>query len=110
MLASPRGPADDPASGWKVFVKAGKPGWAILVPIYNLIVMLEIVRRPLWWIVLFLIPFVNIVAAAIVAMDMAEAFGKSKGWGIVMLFLFGFVGYPMLAFSDASYTAPSRAA
>ena len=94
---------------WKVFEKAGKPGWAVLIPIYNLIVMLDIVKRPTWWVILFLIPLVNIVVAFILAMDMAEAFGKSKGWGIGMLAILGVVGYPMLAFTDASYTAPSRA-
>ncbi|HNR38904.1 MAG TPA: DUF5684 domain-containing protein, partial [Acidobacteriota bacterium] len=50
------------ASLWKIFVKAGKPGWAAIVPIYNIIVLLEVVGRPLWWIVLLIIPCVNIVA------------------------------------------------
>ncbi len=45
---------------WKIFEKAGKPGWAAIVPIYNIIVLCEIVGRPAWWVVLFLIPCVNI--------------------------------------------------
>ena len=48
---------------WKIFTKAGKPGWAAIVPIYNIIIMLEIAGKPLWWIILFFIPFVNIVIA-----------------------------------------------
>ena len=95
------------ASFWKVFEKAGKPGWAAIVPIYNIIVMLEIVKRPTWWVVLYLIPVVSFVAAIIVAMDMAEAFGKSKGWGVGMLVFLMPVGYAMLAFGDASYSEPA---
>jgi Family of unknown function (DUF5684) len=69
----------------KVFEKAGKPLWAGFVPIYNLIILLEIVGRPIWWIVLFLIPCVNIVAIVLVAMDLAERFGKTKAWGVIFL-------------------------
>src|SRR5262245_26758047 len=63
-------------SVWKVFTKAGKPGWAAIVPIYNIIVMLEIVGKPLWWIVLFLIPLVNFIAGILVSIALAEKFGK----------------------------------
>lgn len=87
----------------KVFEKAGKPLWAGFVPIYNLIILLEIVGRPLWWIVLFLIPCVNIVAIVLVAMDLAERFGKSKAWGVIFLFLISLVGYAILAFGDDKY-------
>lgn len=95
------------AGMWKVFEKAGKPGWAAIVPIYNIIVLLEIVGRPIWWIVLFLIPIVNFVALIIVAMDLAVCFGKSKGWGFGLLVILPFVGYPMLGFGDAAYSAPA---
>ncbi len=97
------------ASIWKVFVKAGKPGWAAIVPIYNIIVMLEIVGKPLWWIVLMFIPIANFVVAIIIAMEMAERFGKSKGWGVIFLVFLGFIGYPILGFGDAQYSAPSQA-
>jgi hypothetical protein len=46
---------------WRVFTKAGKPGWAALVPIYNLIVLLQIAGKPAWWFLLFLIPGVNVI-------------------------------------------------
>lgn len=90
------------ASAWVIFTKAGKPGWASLIPIYNLIVLLEIVNKPIWWIVLFLIPFVNFVGAILVSLALAEKFGKSTGFG-VGLALLPFVFYPMLAFGDARY-------
>ena len=70
------------ASLWKIFVKAGKPGWAAIVPIYNLVVLLEIVGKPIWWIVLFLIPCANIVAAVLVALGLAKSFGKETGFAI----------------------------
>lgn len=95
------------AGMWKVFEKAGKPGWAAIVPIYNIIVLLEIIGKPIWWILLFLIPLVNFVVLIIAAMDLAVCFGKSKGWGVGLLVILPFVGYPMLGFGDAAYTAPA---
>jgi len=95
------------AGMWKMFEKAGKPGWAAIIPIYNLIVLLQIISKPVWWIVLFLIPIVNLVILIIVSMDLAVCFGKSKGWGVALLFFFGFIGYPLLGFGDAVYKAPA---
>lgn len=93
------------ASIWVTFTKAGKPGWAAIVPIYNFVVMLEIAGKPLWWIVLLLIPCVNIIALLLVFMALAKSFGKSEGFGIG-LFLLGFVFFPILAFGDAKYVGP----
>lgn len=87
---------------WKVFVKAGKPGWAAIVPIYNIIVILEIVGKPLWWILLFLIPIVNLVMAILVCIELAKCFGKGAGFGIGLALL-GFIFFPILGFSDAQY-------
>ena len=92
------------ASVWKVFVKAGQPGWACIVPIYNMIVMLEIAEKPLWWIALFFIPVANFVASILVAIAIAEHFGQGAGFGICMAFL-PFVFYPMLAFGSATYAS-----
>lgn len=90
---------------WKVFVKAGKPGWASIIPIYNIIVELEIVGRPWYWLLLMLIPIVNIVLAIIVTFRMAKVFGKSTGFGFGLLFL-PFIFYPILAFGDDKYLGP----
>ena len=95
------------AGMWRVFTKAGKPGWAILVPIYNLIVLLEIAGRPVWWFLLMLVPLVNIVIAIIVGIDIAKAFGKGTGFGLGLTFL-GFAFYPILGFGDANYRAIAR--
>ena len=90
------------AGMWMVFSKAGKPGWAAIVPIYNLIVLLEIVGKPLWWILLCLIPFVNIVIFILVAIELAKVFGKGVGFAMGLVFL-PFVFYPVLGFGSAQY-------
>ena len=94
------------AGWWKMFEKAGKPGWAAVVPIYNAIVLLEIAGKPLWWIVLFFIPFANIVAAILVSIAVARNFGKSDLFAVGLIFL-GFIFYPILGFGDAQYQPQS---
>ena len=90
------------ASTWIVFTKAGKPGWASIVPIYNMIVMLEIAGKPLWWILLLFIPLINFIVIILIFMAFAKSFGKSELFGIGLAFL-GFIFMPMLAFGDARY-------
>jgi hypothetical protein len=92
------------AGMWKVFEKAGKPGWAAIVPIYNLFVLLQIVNKPIWWIVLLLIPLINLVILIIVTIALAEKFGKGGGFAVGMVFL-PFVFYPMLGFGDERFQA-----
>lgn len=92
-------------SMWKIFTKAGKPGWAALVPIYNIIVLQEIVGKPAWWIVLYLIPLVNLVIAIWTTNLLAKSFGNSEGFTIGLLFL-PFIFYPVMAFGNASYQGP----
>jgi len=87
---------------WKIFAKAGKPGWASIVPIYNVIVMLEITGKPIWWIILLFIPVVNLVISIIVIVELANKFGKSGGFAVGLIFL-PVIFYPILAFSDAKY-------
>lgn len=96
------------ASIWKVFTKAGQPGWAAIIPIYNIIVFLKIVGRPLWWIVLLIIPLVNLVIGIMLAIDLAKSFGKGAGFGVGLVFL-GFIFYPILGFGSAQYVGPAAA-
>jgi len=93
------------AAMWKVFVKAGQPGWASIVPIYNIICLLNITGKPTWWIVLFLLPVANIIAAILVVVALAKSFGKSTGFAMGLLFL-GFIFFPILGFGDARYIGP----
>ena len=94
------------ASAWIVFTKAGEPGWAALVPIYNVFVFLKIAGKPAWWFVLFLIPLVSIVIEIMVCISFAKNFGKETGFGLGLAFL-GFIFFPILAFSDAQYSPVS---
>lgn len=95
------------AGMWKAFTKAGQPGWAAIIPFYNIYVMLEIVGRETWWLILFFIPFANFVALVIVSIDVAKSFGKSAAWGLVMLVLLGGIGWLILGFGDAEYQGPA---
>ncbi|MDF3058602.1 MAG: signal peptidase [Rariglobus sp.] len=96
------------AAIWKVFTKAGQPGWAAIIPFYNLYVLLKVAGRPGWWLLLFLIPIVNVVMAIIVAIDVAKAFGKGTGFGVGLAFL-GVIFYPILGFGDATYQGAKTA-
>ncbi len=91
---------------WRVFEKAGKPGWAVIIPIYNVIILLEIVGKPWWWLLLFLIPVVNIIFAVWMTNLLSLSFGKGIGFTLGLLFL-SFIFYPILAFSNAEYQGPA---
>ncbi|KQM75111.1 hypothetical protein ASE74_03820 [Pedobacter sp. Leaf216] len=93
---------------WKVFEKAGKPGWAAIIPIYNLIILLEIVGKPMIWILWLIIPCVNIVFAVWLYNLVSKSFGKSEGF-TVGLVIFPYIFWPILGFSDARYLGPSAA-
>jgi hypothetical protein len=93
---------------WKVFTKAGQPGWASIIPIYNLYVWCKIVGRPWWWILLMLIPFVNFIVAIILCIDMAKSFGKGAGFGLGLAFL-GIIFLPILGFGSAQYQGAAAA-
>ena len=94
---------------WKIFTKAGKPGWASIIPIYNVFVMLDIAGKPAWWFLLFLIPFVNFIVGILVIAGIATNFGKGGGF-VVGMILLPIVFYPILAFGSAQYSKPAVAA
>ena len=95
-------------AAWIVYTKAGEEGWKALIPIYNIWVLLKIVGRPGWWLILFLIPFVNFVIWIIVSIDLAKSFGKGTGFALGLIF-FAPIFYMILAFGDASYRGPAAA-
>ncbi len=90
---------------WRIFVKAGKPGWAAIVPIYNILVELEILGRPWWWLLLMMIPLVNFVVGIIIIFDLAKVFGKSSAFALGLLFLSP-IFIAILAFGSAKYIGP----
>jgi hypothetical protein len=91
------------AAYWKIFTKAGQAGWKVLIPIYNAIITLRIVGMSGWYVVLFLIPFVNIVMSVVVAYKIAKAFGYGIGMTILEFFL---IGALILGYGSAKYLGP----
>jgi len=90
---------------WKVFTKAGQPGWAAIIPIYDWLVLLRVIGRPWWWFLLLLIPFVNIVILIIMMLDLAKSFGRGVGFGIGLI-LFPAIWGLILAFGSSQYLGP----
>jgi hypothetical protein len=91
---------------WRVFSKAGKPGWAAIIPFYNIIVELEIVGKPWWWLFLMFIPIVNIVIAIMVMIRLAKVFGKGGGFAAGLILL-PIIFIPILAFDSSTYLGPN---
>jgi hypothetical protein len=99
------------AAVWMLFTKAGQPGWAAIIPIYNAVVLMRVVRRPAWWVILMFIPIVSLIVGIVIALDLARVFGKSAAFAVGLIFL-GFIFVPILGFGSARYqsnTAQSEA-
>ncbi|UOU97984.1 DUF5684 domain-containing protein [Chryseobacterium daecheongense] len=89
---------------YKIFQKAGREdAWAGFIPIYNTIVLLDIVKKPIWWIILFFIPLVNLYAAWVVNDRLAKGFNKETPLYTILLFFLGFIFLPVLAFGNDTY-------
>ena len=86
---------------WIIYQKAGKPGWAAIIPIYNTLVLLEIIRKPWWWLLLMFVPIVNIVFWIWSINLLAKSFGKSEGFTIGLILL-PIIFYPILAFDNSA--------
>jgi len=87
---------------WKVFTKAGQPGWAVLIPIYNAYVLCKVAGKSGWWVLLMMIPCVGFIFGILVTVGVAQNFGKGIGFALGLIFL-PFIFYPLLGFGDASY-------
>jgi len=101
---------------WKVFTKAGKPGWAAVIPVYNSWVWAEIAGKPGWWGLYPLvawIPFLGwgiaIVVSLMIALGVGKNFGKSDAFSVIALWLFSIVGFLILAFGPDKYVGPGAA-
>lgn len=89
-------------SMWKVYRKLGKPGWATLVPVYNMVVLLKAINRPMWWIVLLFIPMLDLIVTFIIITELLRGFGKGTLFSIGTV-LFPFIFWPIIAFGRAEY-------
>lgn len=95
------------ASMWKIFEKAGQPGWAAIVPIYNLYILTKIIGKPGWWVLLMIIPYLNIIFMIWAYNLLSKSFGKDAGF-TVGLVLLGIVFFPILAFDKSiQYQGPA---
>ena len=92
---------------WKVFTKAGEPGWASIVPIYNTYILTKISGYNPILFLLFLIPLVNVVFAIMVMLGLGRAFGKSTGWSIGLLVILNVIGMLILGFGKDEYRNPA---
>ncbi|MCU0302364.1 MAG: DUF5684 domain-containing protein [Candidatus Nanopelagicales bacterium] len=95
------------AAGWVLYRKAGQPGWTSVIPILNLVVLLRIVHKPWWWLLLMLIPFVNIVVGILILSALSNAFGKGLGMTLLLVLLTP-IGYLVLGFGSAHYQLEPR--
>ena len=89
---------------WMTFSKARQPGWACIIPIYNIYVMTQIAGKPGWWTLLFFIPLVNVIIAIMVLHGISTNFGRGVGTTLGLIFL-PFIFYPILGWGDAKYQA-----
>lgn len=96
------------AAVWKVYAKAGQPGWGAFVPVYNLYLLVKMAGRPGWWTLLFFVPVANFIVAILVSVEVAGNFGKSTLFG-VGLALLPAIFYPILGFGSATYGLRSAA-
>ena len=93
---------------WKIYEKAGKPGWASLIPFYNIIVLLEIIGKPVWWLLLIIFPCTSLIFAIWATNLLSKSFGQSEGF-TVGLILLPMIFYPMLGFGNYQYLGPAGA-
>jgi hypothetical protein len=90
---------------WMIFTKAGQPGWPALIPIYSTYILLKVVGRPGWWLILYFIPFVNVVIYIIVSNDLSKSFGHGVGFTLGLIFL-SIIFLYILAFGGSTYRGP----
>jgi hypothetical protein len=92
---------------WKVFTKAGQPGWASLIPFYNTYILTKVAGKEWWWFLLLFIPIVNIIAWIMICLGVAGNFGKGAGFAVGLILL-GIIFFPILGFGSAVYSPASQ--
>lgn len=93
---------------WRIFTKAGYAGWTSLVPIYNAVVLMWIAGKPGWWVLLMMLPVVNIIIMLLADIGLAHQFDKGTGFGVGLFFL-PLIFMPILAFGSAEHVNPREA-
>jgi hypothetical protein len=93
------------AAQWKIYSKAGQPGWSCIIPFYNWYIMTKIIGKPGWWVLMYFIPIVNIIFLIWSINLLSKSFGKDEGFTVGLLLL-GIIFYPILGFGSAQYIGP----
>jgi hypothetical protein len=88
---------------WKIFTKAGRPGWHAIIPILNTYQLIKIGSQPGWFVILMFIPVVNLIIYIITALGIAKNFAKSGAFGLFGLVVFSFIGFPVLGFGSSKF-------
>jgi len=92
------------AGTWKLYIKAGRKSWEALIPVYNAIVLLKILKRPIWWIILLFIPIINLLMFPVIWVETVRSFGKYKTIDSVLaVFTLGFYIYYLNYIADVNY-------
>lgn len=93
---------------WKIFTKAGQDGWKMLIPIYNVYVMVEIALLPWWTFLGIFVPILNFVVLIVIMYHISQRFGYGMGYALGMVFL-PFIFYPIIGYGDSVYSTPAPA-
>jgi hypothetical protein len=97
------------AAYWRIFAKAGRPGWASLIPIYNVVTLLHITGRSGWWTLGMFVPLLNVFVLIRLVFELARAFGRGIGFGVGLLLLSP-IFVPVLGFGGSQYVGRNTAA
>lgn len=93
---------------WRLFEKAGEPGWKAIIPILNYIVLIKIIGKPKWWIVLIFVPLINLVIPFLLLVEICRSYGKDGLGAQTLAMLFPYVYLPYLGFNPkVKYIGPS---
>ncbi len=95
------------AAQWVIFSKAGKPGWYAIIPIVNIVALIDIAGKPWWWIIGFFIPFVSLIVGVLIIHGLSTNFGKGALFTLGLIF-FAPIFYLILAFGDAEYVGEQK--
>ncbi len=97
---------------WKMADRVKEePRWFAVLPLLNIILLLKIAKKPLWWLILFFFPIVNIVALIMTTMALCQRFGIEKWWGLVaILSPFNLILYAYLAYGTKDEPQPKNPA
>ncbi|MEI6822707.1 MAG: signal peptidase I [Bacteroidota bacterium] len=94
---------------WKMFEKAAYPGWVILIPFYNFYIWLKIIKKPLWWYIFIIIPFINVFTVMLMVVELVKCFKKYGLGEQAISVLFPFFYLPYIGFNKKEeYLDPDK--